>query len=421
MDNESLNPDVSRAAIESVVRENYGKILSTLIAQFKDVEFAEDCLQEAISSALSHWGASGIPVNPVAWVITVAKRKAIDMIRRDSNFAKKRELLQAVENESTEMVIDEETIFDEEIPDERLRLIFTCCHPSLSESARIALTLKTLCGLSTLQIANAFLVKEKAIAQRLVRAKKKIKLAGIPYAVPLQDQWDERMASVMTVIYLIFNEGYHSVSDEKILQVDLCLEGMQIGAVLVKLLPAESEAMGLLALMYLHYARFPARLDKQGASASLREQDRGLWLKDYIIAGDKHLKAALMKGKLGAYQIQAAISAVHTHALNFEQTDWQQITLLYEKLYQYKPSPVVELNAAVALSFAQNPEAGLVALESIENGSKLMNYQPYYAAKADMLRRADKDKEARKNYSKAIKLTKNQADKAWLQRQLASL
>lgn len=403
-----------QTTVEAVVHDNYGKMLAALIYQFKDIELAEDSLQDAITSALDHWCDAGLPANPVAWIIKSAKHKAIDVIRRDNNFSNKQELLRATENQVVDMVTDEE------IPDERLRLIFTCCHPALPEPSRIALTLKTLCNLSTVQIANAFLIQEKTVAQRLVRAKNKIKLAGIPYKVPEKTQWDERIASVMSVAYLIFNEGYYSVSEDKSLQVDLCREAMHIASMLLQLIPSEAEAAGLLALMYFHYARFPARLDSKGISTNLGEQDRTLWLQDYIISADKLLKTALMKGMLGPYQIQAAISAVHSHAVDFEQTDWKQITLLYEKLYQYNPSPVVELNAAVALSFTISPEAGLAALESI-NKNIMQSYQPFFAAKADMLNRAGKYKAARACYKQAIKLTENQADKKWLQRQLENI
>ena len=415
-DSRLTNP---RTTIENVVRDNYGKMLAALIYQFKDMDLAEDSLQDAIASALLSWEKPGLPENPIAWIIKTAKHKIIDRIRRDKIFSNKQMLIAALDNEMHGEGID--GFIDEQIPDERLRLIFTCCHPAIPEAARIALTLKTLCGLSTIQIANAFLSQETTIAQRLVRAKNKIKVAGISYEVPSADQWGERLSSVMSVAYLIFNEGYCSVSAEKSVQIDLCHEGIQIAKTLMQLLPTEPEIIGLLALMYFHATRFSARLNHQGEIISLAEQDRSLWSQEYIVAGDKLLKAAMMMGNMGAYQIQAAISAVHAHTSNYEETDWAQITLLYEKLYQYKPSPVVELNAAVALSFAQGPNAGLAALESIEKEKVMQNYQPLFAAKADILNRAKKYETARMYYKKAIKLTVNQADKNWLQDQLEAI
>ena len=405
----------SRITIENVVRDNYGKMLATLIYQFKDIELAEDSLQDAIASALNSWGKTSPPENPIAWIIKAAKHKSIDRIRRDKNFSHKQLLIESLQNES------HDTIMDEEIPDERLRLIFTCCHPAIPEAARIALTLKTLGGLTTLQIANAFLIQETTVAQRLLRAKNKIKRAGIPYEVPSAKQWRERLSSVMSVVYLIFNEGYHSASAEEPLQIELCHEALQLGKTLMYLLPNETEALGLLALMYFHTARFSARQNHRNEIVSLTEQDRSLWSQEYIIAGDKLLKAALMMGSLGAYQIQAAISAVHVHTTDYEQTDWQQITLLYEKLYQYQPTPVVELNAAVALSFAESPKAGLVALQSIEKEKTMKKYQPFFVAKADMLRRARKYETAIVYYKQAIKLTTNQTEKDWLQEKLDNI
>ncbi len=405
----------SRATIETVVREHYGKLLAALILQYKDIELAEDCLQEAIVKALRSWQCSKLPQNPAGWIMTTAKREAIDRFRRKTNFDTKRTLLLASET-SVAAEID-----DEEIPDERLRLIFTCCHPALTEPARIALTLKTLCGLSTLQIANAFLIQEKTIAQRLLRAKNKIKLASIAYEIPASSLWKERLASVMSVVYLIFNEGYHSASEIKPIQADLCREAMSIGNTLLQLMPNEAEVIGLQALMYFHYSRFPARLNIQGETVSLSEQNRTLWLDEYIVAADKLLKTGLMKGHPDVYQIQAAISAVHAHAPDYAQTDWKQITLLYQILYQYQPTAVVELNAAVALSFATSPEAGLCAIDSLQAQNVLQNYQPLHAAKADMLSRAGKYESAIRSYEVAIDLASNKADKRWLLRQLQSI
>ncbi len=406
--------DVIARTIDTVVRADYGKMLAVLIHQFKDIELAEDSLQEAISTALQTWDKK-LPHNPIGWLILTAKRKAIDRIRRDQNFEKKRSLFSHSE------INDIDEFEEQAIPDERLRLIFTCCHPALPEHAQIALTLKTLCGLSTTQISHAFLVQEKTISQRLTRAKNKIKLAAIPYEIPDPEHWQQRLSAVMSVIYLIFNEGYHSISAKTQIQIDLCDQAMHLCKTLTQLSGNDADAIGLLALMHFHYARFPARINAAGEAVSLREQDRDLWQRQYVVSADKLLKAALMKGKPGSYQIQAAISGVHSHAVSFEQTDWQQISMLYQKLYEYQPSPLVELNAAVALSFAINPQAGLSALETLEQHPLFKHYQPWYAAKADMLNRTGNHTAAKSHYQKAIELTENRADKAYLRRQMELL
>jgi len=410
-----MSSSTSRTVVEAAVRAHYGKILAILIKQFGDIKLAEDCLQDTISIALEYWERKNIPLNQAGWLLQTARRKVIDHLRRDKNFGRKKLLL------TEPMLYTEELKEKEEIPDERLRLIFTCCHPALSEQAQIGLTLKTVCGLSTTQLAHAFLVSDKTIAQRLVRAKNKIKIAGIPYEVPTNSKLDDRLNSVMSVIYLIFNEGHRSVSNENSDSVDLSKEAIYLASVLLKLLPDEPEVAGLLALMNFHFARFPARLNQQNETVSLRDQDRSRWSHKHIVKADKLLKPALMKGQPGKYQIQAAISAVHVHAPDHEHTDWSQIVLLYQKLYAYQPTPIVELNAAVALSFAHSPEAGITAIEAMKNPKVMQFYQPWYAAKADIFDRAGKLSEARQCYLTAIELTPSQSDTSYLKRQLVSL
>ncbi len=389
-------------------------MLSHLNLKLGDLHLAEDCLQEAINQALVKWTDTNIPPKPIAWVLTTAKNKAIDVLRRNNRFAQKRELLT-----QDQWALEEQDSLADSIPDERLRLIFTCCHPALNTQAQLALTLKTLCGLSTLQIAHALLGKEPAIAQKIVRAKNKIKTAGIAYEVPEKVQWPQRFDSVIAVIYLIFNEGYRSASAPTSLDVNLCEEALYLGKMLAKLVPDEAEALGLLALMHFHYARFPARLNDEGMVMGLREQDRSKWTKANIAMADKLLKHAIFKCQLGSYQIQAAISGVHSHAACYEETDWQQIVLLYEKLIQYDASPVVQLNAAVALSFYQGPEAGLLQLQHLKQHKVFENYQPWYAAKADMLARLGDAEEAKVQYEQAISLLENSGDIKYLQQQLA--
>ncbi len=406
----------TRATIEQVARDNYGKLLALLIHQFRDIELSEDALQESILTALDRWVDNGIPQNPPGWLLQTARRKAIDRLRRTQNFTRKAILLQ--QQIELETDTEGETMH---IPDERLRLIFTCCHPALAKQVRVALTLKTLCGLSILQVANAFLVSESTMAQRLVRAKKKIKNAGIPYQVPPSQLLDQRLSAVLAVIYFIFNEGYFSRSDGEPITRELCEEAIRLAEMLVHLMPKEIEAWGLLALMLFHNSRFDSRIGGDGEIIDLESQDRGLWDRDLIARGDKLLSAALMKGQAGCYQLQATISAVHAHADSFASTDWKQIVMLYHRLESIDPNPVIRLNLAVALSYAENPDTGLNFLDQIPELNQLDRYFPYYLARADMLERIGNKGEASTMVQMAIDLCGNRTEKRFLEQKLVNL
>ena len=410
-----------RTAIEKIVREEWGRVLSALLGSVRDFEIAEDALQDAVEAALKDWTRKEVPGSPGAWLLQTARRKAIDRLRRGANFAAKRddvayyEALRAAERQTRP---DD---MSEPFPDERLRLVFTCCHPALAESARVALTLRTLGGLTTPEIARAFLVGEDAMAQRLVRAQRKIKAANIPYEVPDRDQWAERLGSVLAVIYLIFNEGYTAISSADPTRADLCREAIRLARILCGLVPDEPEAAGLLALMLLHDSRRPARTSDDREFATLETQDRGLWDRAQIEEGLCITRRALATGAVGPYQIQAAISAVHAEAADYDATDWEQINLLYAKLYELQPSPIVLLNAAVALSFAVSAEAGLRAMDELALSGELDAYQPYFAARADLLRRAGHTLAAAAAYRRAIELSRTDAQRKFLEKRLRDL
>jgi RNA polymerase sigma-70 factor (ECF subfamily) len=412
---EQATPDPSRAAIERVVREEWGYTLATLVGEVRDLELAEDVLQDAAVAALQHWPESGVPRHPRAWLIQTARRKAIDRFRRDARFdARRAELEIQIERDGrTDAAKIEETALDE-----RLSLIFTCCHPALGEQARVALTLRTLGGLTTTEIARAFLVPETTMAQRLVRAKRKIRAARIPYRVPPPDLWPERLVSVLAVVYLIFNEGYSATSGNRPTRSDLCSEAIRLGRILVALAPHEPEVLGVLSLMLLHDSRRAARSDDDGNLVTLEFQDRGLWDGDAIREGDELLRRALAIQRPGVYQIQAAISAVHANAESYESTDWREIAGLYRALYELQPSWVVRLNQAVALSYAESPRAGLEVLAELEKIDATSHYQPYHAARADFLRRAGRLEESATAYRRAIELSGNEAERRFLEARL---
>lgn len=410
--------------VEQIYRQEAGRVLAGLISHLRDFDLAEDVLQEAFIMALKSWPKEGLPNNPGAWLAVTARRKAIDRLRRNSTLAKKTEQLQNI----TEHVQEAEEVDDAEVyTDERLKLIFTCCHPALALDARVALTLRTLGGLTTTEIASAFLTTEVTMAQRLVRAKKKIKDAGIPYQVPPAHLIAERVSGVLAVIYLIFNEGYNSRSGEALIRHELCTEAIRLARALNQLITQESslspdsEALGLLALMLLNDSRRKARLSPEGELVLLEEQDRTLWDKKEIQEGLAILDKAMALKNPGPYQLQAAIAALHAQAATPEDTDWLQIAVLYSELLQYHPSPVIELNRAVAIAMADGPFRGLALLKPLEASGLLVDYYLFYAAKADLLRRADNFEEAAAYYKKALALTQNPVEHSFLQRRLAEL
>ena len=409
-------PDASAQAINTIVRENWGRLLSLLIGTLRDFQLAEDSLQDAVESALDHWRRSGLPRSPAGWLLQTARRKAIDRIRRDKNFARK-------SVEYAELIDIEQHAPEppdaQAIADERLRLIFTCCHPALEEKTRIALTLRTLGGLTTREIARAFLDREEAMAQRLVRAKQKIADAGIPYAVPDLQALPERLASVLGVLYLIFNEGYASTSADTQIRRSLCDEAIRLARVLDQLRPGEPEVMGLLALMLLHDSRRDARSDEHGNLIPLESQNRALWRADQIATGAMLVEHALKLGNPGPFQIQAAIGAVHAEAATAGETRWREILGLYDALLQMQQNPVVKLNRAVALSHAQTAQAALPGLYALER--ELETYQPLHAALADCERRAGHIEKARASYRKAIELSASPTERAFLTSRLIQL
>jgi RNA polymerase sigma-70 factor, ECF subfamily len=404
----------ARQAVELAAREHFGRLLAVLIKDLRDFQLAEDCLQDALESAFAHWSRSGPPSSPPAWLLQTARRKAIDRIRRMKNFDKK-----ALEYGYL-IELDQDAAAEDApaIPDERLRLIFTCCHPALDPKTRVALTLRTLCGLTTTEIARAFVDKEDAMAQRLVRARHKIDKAGIPYEVPQADAWDERLSSVLAVIYLVFNEGYAATAGGAQVRADLCEEAIRLARLMLLLRPGEPEIEGLLALMLLTHSRRAARTGPDGGLVPLDGQDRSLWNRQLAREGTAVLEAALRRGRPDVYQLQAAISAVHSEAKSHEETRWREIVLLYERLHGLSANPVHLVNRAAALSFADGPQAGLEALAPLE--AALPDYQPHFAAKADMLRRAGRAGEAKAAYRRAIELSQNASERAFLQARASS-
>lgn len=405
-------PDV---AVAQAMHRSRGRLLSCLIGQVGDFQLAEDCLQEAALSAVTHWARTGAPASPEAWLLKAARRKAIDRFRRDRLLAERKgEYALLLEQDEMEIAEDKQ-----EIPDERLRLIFTCCHPALDPKTRVALTLNTLCGLTTQEVARAYLDSREAMAQRLVRAKRKIRQARIPYSVPDADQWPERLATVLEVAYLIFNEGYSAMQGEDYVRPALSAEAIRIARLLDRLRPGESEIEGLLALMLLHESRSPARMDASGAMIPLDAQDRTLWDRSLIAEGDALVVRALRRGRPGAFALQAAISAVHASAARFEDTDWAQIVLLYRELAARSANPVVLLNMAVAQSYVQGVEAALVRVRALS--VRLERYQPYHACLADLWRRAGNVEAAERSYRRAIDLSANEPERRLLATRLAAL
>lgn len=399
--------------IEKTFREEHGRVLAALISQMGDFVLAEDALQDALVNALEHWKVDGVPRNPGAWLTTVAKRRAIDRLRR-SRFEEYSAPIPA-------SLAQEEPEMDDSFPDDRLKLMFTCCHPSLALEAQVALTLHTLGGLSTQEVARAFLVADSTMAQRLARARKKIRDAGIPYRVPPADLLPERLDALLAVIYLIFNEGYVASSGGGLTRQELCGEAIRLGRVLVTLLPASqsAEARGLLALMLLHDSRRETRLNELGELILLEEQDRARWDQAKIHEGVAVLDEALPLHDPGPYQVQAAISALHAEASTAQATDWSQIAALYDALASMTPSVVVEVNRAVAVAMAQGPRVGLEILLRLEGQAD--GYYPYHAARADLLRRLNQHEPAADAYERALALCSNRAERAYLQGRLEEM
>jgi RNA polymerase sigma-70 factor (ECF subfamily) len=405
-------------AITRLLREEWGRIVAALIRMLGDFDLAEDAAQEAFSAAVEQWAVSGIPEFPRAWIIRTAQNKAIDRMRRRANFEEKREAYASLQPLS-ERPNYEEIEAGSEIPDDRLRLIFTCCHPAISQEGQVALTLRELCGLTTEEIARAFLVTPTTMAQRLVRVKRKIREAHIPYDVPGVEELPERLEAVLRVIYLVFNEGHTATQGDSLMRHELCAEAIRLARVVKSLMeptvPAELTA--LLALMLLHDSRRAARLDAAGDLVVLEEQDRSLWDRAQIAEALPLVEQAL-RGGPAPFTLQAAIAALHCQAPGPESTDWPQIARLYEVLQNVQPSPIVGLNHAVAIAMAEGPQSGLARIKELSARGDLDDYHLLYAARADLQRRAGLLKEAAANYKRAIALTSNDGERRFLQRRI---
>jgi len=410
---------VSGDAVERAFREERASVLATLIRQVGDVQLAEDAVQDAFAAAVAAWPRDGVPANPGAWLTTAARRKAIDRLRRNRSIADRAERLA----ELTRHHASEPSDMPEAgaIRDDRLRLIFTCCHPALALPARVALTLRMLGGLTTGEIARAFLTSEATMGQRISRAKRKIADAHIPYRIPDDEELPDRLGGVLAVVYLIFNEGYAAAAGDQLVRGELCGEAIRLAHLLVRLMPDEAEVRGLLALMLLHDARRGARVDADGRYVPLDEQDRSQWDRGRIREGLAELERALVRRTPGPYQVQAAIAALHVDAPTSDQTDWPRVAALYETLANLAPSPVVEINRAVAVGFATTAQAGLALLAPLLADPALERYQPLHAAHAELLSRVGDVEGAAHAYKRAIAFTANAVERAELERRLGAL
>ena len=403
-------------AIDELVRREGPQVLAGLIRWSGDFDLAEEAFQVACAQALEAWPRRGLPRRPGAWLTTVARRRAVDLMwRRRPDVPLEPGLLEALAADESE------SDSAPEVEDDRLRLLFTVCHPALAPAAQIGLALRTLCELTTAEIARAYLEPEPTTAQRLVRAKRKIAEARIPYEVPAADRLAERLDGVLSTIYLVFNEGFSATAGDTWIRADLCAEAIRLGRLVVELLPGEAEAEGLLALMLLHDARRAARTATDGTVVPLEEQDRTVWDRALIDEGTRVLDVAVARGRPGPYQMQAAIAALHARAVRPEETDWQQIVALYGALLRTTPGPIVELNAAAAVAMAHGPEAGLAWMERLERSGALAGYHLLPAAQADLLRRLGRSEEARAAYERALALVRHPAERRFLERRRGEL
>jgi RNA polymerase sigma-70 factor (ECF subfamily) len=411
----------AKSVAESVFRQESGRIIAALIRISGSFDRAEEAMQEAFASALASWPETGIPQNPAAWITAAAHRKLIDHSRREKTRLEKQDSLQYEIQIRSASGSSENSETFVHFPDDRLRLIFTCCHPALRHESQISLTLKTLGGLTTAEIAKAFLISETTVAQRIVRAKRKIEEAGIPYEVPPPDRLPERLESVQSVIYLIFNEGYLATAGDRLIRTDLCAEAIRLARVLCELLPDQPENLGLLALMLLHDSRRDARVNDRGELVPLEEQERSLWHAGQIYEGLKLVEKALHAGAVGPFQLQAAIAAVHTEAKAASETDWRQIGALYRELEKCHVSAVVSLNHAVAIAMSEGLEKGLALIDQLGSTAELESYYLYHAARADILRRMLRHEDALQEYRRAIAMTTNTVEQAYLRRRIAEI